>query len=405
MNQAQPACIGKRGIFFTSIAVLISMVLVVTFASQHAVTTNDQIQLTQAKAESINSVVRELRHEYLPQAIYVATYNAFYAMAEYMRVRGRYFATDQIFNATLKEMVVNGTLCCSLPGSPVACADTLPGDVNDPSKHVGADVCLSSYVDPARLSVLKENNLTKKLSDFENASFRAYRVNTTFHKDYSNMVLQLYQDNWTGPWRLGVNITLNYSVFLRDMTISNSENISTIFTIEGIPDPLYLVESQKADEDMSGAPDGVLYRNFFNATNITMWNVSTLYLLTEWRTYKQDSNASSFLMRFYGKDERSPCCGVESIINPVAMPSVNGKIERPYIDWCYYGTGNRCTQQTTGYLWNVTCMTTEADGTQFFNLAIDTYHSLQYNLTTDAREYLYGAGPPPECPESPFPAT
>lgn len=68
------------------------------------------------------------------------------------------------------------------------------------------------------------------------------------------------------------------------------------------------------------------------------------------------------------------------------------------MDWCYYGSGNRCTPAQTGSLWNVTCVTTNSDGTQFYRFAIDSYHGSKYNIT----EYLYGT-PDPGCTVMPFP--
>ncbi len=384
----------KRGIFFTSIAILMSAVLVLTYGTPTSVTTKEQTPLTQAKADLANSHARDLKYGYLPQALYVATYSAFYAMAEYMQLRGNYFLgadADQKFNATLKEMIINGTMCCGLAGHTPCNSDVL-ADVNNPGIHEGVDQCIGK-------AVMRDGNLTKKLRDMENASFTAFRINTTFNKDYNNMVIQLFQDNRTGPWRLGANISVNYSITVGDVMINNSENVSVIFGIEGIPDPLYAVGSAAAAED-----GGVVYTNYFNSTNLTSWNISSFYHEVEWRLYRHDKNASSFLMRFYGRDERSPCCGVESLINPVTMASVNGLREMPYVDWCYYGAANRCTPSMTGSMWNVTCVTTESDGTKFFNYAIDTYHSIEYNLTNSQKDYLYTLGPPPACPETPFPA-
>lgn len=388
--------IGKKGIFFTSIAILISAVLILTFSVPTTVTTKDQIPLTQAKAEAASSQARELKNGYLPQSLHIASYSAFYAMAEYMQLKRGYFATEEIFGITLKEIIVNGTMCCDLPSSPVACEDTIPAQVEDPSRHIGVDACIGK-------PVMRDRNLTKRLQDMENASFTAFRINTTFYKDYNSMALAFYQDNNTGPWQVGVNITVNYSIVVGDVMINKTENITTMFRIDGIPDPLYLVESQRTASD-----GNVLYSNYFNLTNITEWNISTFYHEAEWRLYRHDKNASSFLMRFSGQDSGSNCCGIESIINPLTMASVNGLVEKPYVDWCYYGTANRCTGGQAGSLWNVTCVTkTDDDGTKFFKFAIDTYHALQYNLTNNQKDYLYGAeappGSPPPCPEILFP--
>ena len=380
----------KKAIFFTSIALLITSVLIITYGTPTSGVIKDRLPSMEAKANAANEMARDLKNSYLPQSLHIATYSAFSAMSEYMRQKGSYFTgpdADLIFNITLKEMVVNGTMCCA-PG----CNDALLSDVNDPSKHKGVDDCLGK-------AIMNGRNLTKRLNDMENASQNAFRIKTRFGRDYNGMQLYIFQNNDTGPFMVGANLTVNYSVAAGDVMINNTENISVIFSIVGISDPLYAVESTKV------AKDGLVqYTNYFNTTNITHWNISTFYHEVEWRLYSYEPNATSFVSRFYGTDERSACCGIESLINPLVMGSVNGGLEKPYVDWCYYGPANRCTSATTGAMWNVTCVTTEVDGTKFFNYAIDTYHAQQYNLTGIVQDYLYGAGPPPACPETPFPA-
>ncbi|MBI2580732.1 hypothetical protein HYV85_02890 [Candidatus Woesearchaeota archaeon] len=382
----------KKGIFFTSIAILISAVLIVTFGTQRAVTMKDQLPATQAKAEAASAQVRELRNSYLPQSLYIATYSAFFAMAEYMGQRGSYFATPEIFNITLKEVIINGTLCCGLDGS---CNIDSLADVNNPSLHKSVDLCTGK-------EIMKGRNLTRRLQDMENASFKAFGINTSFGKNYNALQLAIFQDNRTGPWQIGANLTVNYSVVAGDVMVNNTENVSVIFGIHGVPDPLYAVGSKGAAED-----GGTAYTNYFNATNVTNWNISTFYRQLDWRMYRHEANASSFLDRFYGNDVRSPCCGVESLINPFVMTSVNGQRERSYVDWCYYGSANRCTAAQTGQMWNVTCVTTDTlpnpPETKFFRFAIDSYHTARYNLTNEQKDYLYSVGPPPACLETPFP--
>lgn len=387
----------KKGIFFTSIAILISAVLALAFVPQASVTTKDQIALTQAKADSANAQARDLKFSYLPQSLYVATYGAFYAMAEYLKQRGNYFLGADAslkFNLTLKEMIINGTMCCGLPGH-AGCNSDLLADVTNPSKHEGVEQCIGT-------PILAGSNMTKRLLDMENASFAAFRINTTFDKNYSKLKLAIFQDNSTGPWSIGANLTVGYTIVAGDVILNKTENVSAtvsaLIEIKGIPDPLYLVESQKTADD-----GNVIHANYFNETNITTWNVSMLYHEIEWRLYRYEANGSSFLSRFYGDDVMSPCCGIESLINPQVMGSVNGRHEKPYVDWCYYGPGNRCTAAQAGTMWNLTCITSETDGAQFYRFALDTYHAVKYNVSGGQKEYIYEAGPPPACPETPFP--
>ena len=405
----------KKAIYFTSIALLITTVLILTFGSPPQSPLSDQIETTQAKADAANSMVREIRDSYLPQALSVATYSAFATLSEYLLLKGDYFTSldvppdpELLFNKTLKEIVINGTMCCDLSALPPGpCDITKLSDVEDPSKHIGADDCVGK-------TFMMDKNITKRFDDMENASLSAFRLKVKFDRDYASMNFTVYQDNLTGPFMVGVNLTVNYSVSAGDVMVNNTENITASFSIEGLSDPLYAVGSGKIAEDKDAFGNFVVYTNYFNVTNLTNWNISSFYHEVEWRLYRYEQNASSFLTRFHGRDERSPCCGIESLINPVVMSTVGddvfGAVEKPYVDWCYYGPANRCEDvapNPLGPLWNVTCVTSEIDGDKFFRFAIDTYHAQRYNITnvfaSVFRDYLY-TDLPPACPETPFPA-
>ncbi len=387
---------GKKAIFFSAIAILMSAVIITVFATPRTTTTKYQLPLLEARSEAVSSQAKDLRYNYLPQSLYIASYTAFSAFAEYERQRGAYLPTEEIFNVAMKEAIVNGTICCSLPSSSKPCTDSLLNDQRDPLKHVSINECLGSSFLSGQ--PMKPRTLSNRLSEMEEASLKAYRINTLFPNNYADMLLTLYQDNETGPWQVRVNLTMNYSVFAGNVMVNSSENITTTFGIEGIQDPLYAVGSKATAED-----GNTEFTNYFNMTNITNWNISTFYHEIEWRLYKHDGNAPNFLMRFIGQDKPSECCGVESLINPVTMSQVTGDRERPYVDWCYYGPADRCSSESFGTLWNVRCVTTSGIGTKFYRFRIDTTHALRYNLSNDQRDYLYGAGPEPACTETPFP--
>lgn len=404
----------KQGLFFTSVAFIIVIILVLTFSPPKPITLADETQAMEARARMVNEHTKAVVNSYLPLAIRISAYNTFAALAEFLQEKsrqgkGKYFATTELFNLTFSEVMVNGTICCDIQGPPdwPSCDSDVKADVLDRSKHLSIDDCLEK-------PVMRDKNLSILLKRIENASFVALRVNTSIggYDLKDARIIELFQDNRTGPWKVGINVSVNYSITVGDISVNNSKNISVLFSIEGIPDPLYPVESWFVDEDgdtvtgAAGDPDERIYTNYFNATNITKWNLSNLYRQADWRLYKHDENASSFLMRFYGMDERSPCCGVESLINPFTMETVNGRVEKPYVDWCYYGGNNRCTSSQAGSMWNVTCMTNpvDQDTEKFYRFAISSYHASQYNATN----HLYGldpdgAGPLPACAETPFP--
>ena len=232
-------------------------------------------------------------------------------------------------------------------------------------------------------TLMMGRDFTRRLRDIENASVSTLQLQTALN--YSGFNAVLFQNNATGPFQVGVKITINFSVNAGLAWWNDTKDVEVIFSFEGIEDPLYSVKSQS---DL-----GLLYTNVFNRTNITSWNITNTFLEIEWRKYRYEKNGSAFLTRFTSLDEASECCGIESLINPFAMDdAVVGNVERPYVDWCFFGT--RCPGDQPGALWNISCITDTAQSPEkFYRFSLDTYHASTYNLT----DFVYGAEPDPNA--------
>ncbi len=390
--------------FFTAIVVMIVTLVVLVFSPQQQLGFQDEADALKARANALNDHIQTLRGEYLPQTIFVAAYNSFYAMSEYIRLKGSYYSgvdASYNFNYTLKEMMINGTMCCDLSTKkpPADCdGETCPNcnsdnknQIEDPTKHIPVDTCLDS-------TQMAGKSVTERLDQFEAVATNSLHIPTKFHKKFGEMRTLIFQSNATGPFQVGVNLTINYSASLGDMMVNNSENINSIFTIEGIPDPLYAISTER------------LYSNQFRKTDVTGWKITSFYRHVDQRLYAYNPNASSFLMRFQGIDKESECCGVESFINPFVMSTINDgpvpsatDVEKSYVDWCFFG--DRCTLDEFGALWNVTCITHhdefQKNSLKFYKFAIESQHAVYYNLTNQPDKYLAGAEQEP-CPV-PFP--
>ncbi len=355
---------GKKGMFFTLIAILIVSVLFITFSPRHGLAIKGQVSFTESRISAADDFVETVKASYMPMALRMASYNALNALSEYLKQRNNsLFADYDELNRNFAEVMLNGSIYCEIGGR---------------NEHIPIDECLGSGK-----TFMGNRNFTQRLRDIEKSSKAILQIDTNFSRDwYGDYNVVLFQNNATGPFQAGVNVTINFSVNAGIAWWNDTERISTVFSFDGIEDPLYSVKSQ------SGI--GALHTNVFNQTNLTSWNITNTFWEIEWRRYRHDKEGSSFLTRFTESDVRSECCGIESLINPFVMASAGvGDIEKPYSDWCFFGT--RCPLNQTGSLWNISCITDNSIAPEkFYRFALDTYHAISYNLT----DFVYTATDP-----------
>jgi hypothetical protein len=346
----------KKGIFFTIIAVLIMSTLLVAFTPRNASTIKDALPVTQTRVLLADDLVNVIKTAYIPMAVTTSGYNALNALSLYVKARGELFADFDELNRNFAEVMLNGTIACEPPLGA--------------GEHLDIEECLGL---PADAVLMRERNLTGRLADIENATLDV-GLPVSFLTTYGDYEIILFQDNASGPFRVGVNLTLNFSLNAGVAWWNSTVNISTLFRFDGIEDPLYSVRSSELL--------GTQYVNRFNQSNLTVRNITMLFREAEHRRYRYAKEGASFLTRFTMEDVPSECCGIESIINPLIMDDADiGTIERPYVDWCMFG--NRCPLDVVGALWNISCITQSAQGSKFYRFSLDSAHLAAYNLTED----------------------
>ncbi len=345
--------------FFTLIAILIVSVLFITFSPRQGLPLKGQTGFTESRVSTADDLVETVKASYVPMALRMASYNALNALSEYLKQRNSgLFADYDELNRNFAEVMLNGSIYCEIGGQ---------------NKHMPIDECIGSG-----RTFMGNRNFTQRLRDIENSSKATLQIETNFSNGwYGDYNVALFQNNETGPFQVGVNITINFSANAGIAWWNDTERISAVFSFDGIEDPLYSVKSQ--------SQLSALYTNVFNQTNITSWNITNAFWEIEQRRYRHEKNGSSFLTRFTESEERSECCGIESLINPFVMTAAGvGNIEKPYVDWCFFGT--RCPLNQPGALWNISCITDNSVAPEkFYRFALDTYHSSSYNLT----DYVY----------------
>ncbi|MBI2142492.1 hypothetical protein HYU15_03330 [Candidatus Woesearchaeota archaeon] len=333
----------KKGIFFTIIAVMLVAILAIAFAPEEYTTFKDRLPAVKTRVDVANEYVKILRNSYIEASAQTSGMDAMKALVLYVNKTG-YLPDEKAVSSTFKEIMLNGSINGRL---------------------------VETYLDSSSAySVMHGRTFFHKIGAVENASRETLLIETSFRKNLSDYDIVLYQSNETGPWRIGVNITLSYYVNASLASWDITQTEITTFPAEGILDPLQLV---------SGANN----ISRVERTNSTVWNIANVSKLIEDQKYKQDSSAPSFLMRLYGNlsiGSGSVCCGIESPINPNKIGvDINKCTRKSYIDWCFYSAN--CAPDAAGKIWNITGITTYTAGQKFYGFKLDTSHAAAYNIT------------------------
>ena len=335
----------RKGMFFTIVAIMIITILFVSFSPEYASRTGYEESVLDGRYEVANDFVNTLKTGYIPAAVEASSYHALQELSEYIKDehnmgRSHPFGTRNSFNESFVNMMLTGSL-----------------------------------LNPCQTSTFQATSDLKPLlyllEAIENASYRHLKLNTTF--DYNNCQdfnVSIYQNNDTGAFLVGVNLTVNFTVQADNLARwDDSENFSILFSFEGIEDPLYAAR----DTGYTG------FINKFKEIDVKLWDLERTRTSIEERTYRPAGRdlvdnsgepnyyAPSFLDRFvdddninhdklfgnsdtYGPKDYSACCGIESLINPAKMaissaPSLNAYVDNSYVDWCFFSAeGSHCNK-------------------------------------------------------------
>jgi len=320
----------KKGVFFTFMAILVVSVLVLAFSSDVYVTSKNKIPVVKSRVKTADNYLRNLETSYLETSLYTSSYNALNSIILYINKTG-FLDNEDDLNAKFKEVLLNGTI-------------------------EGTDISSIG------ITLMQHNTIFYRLENIEKMSQDVLHITTYFEKENINSVI--FQSNSTGPWQVGINLTMNYSVDAGIALWNKTKTFSIIISIIGFDGPLYLVNSDYSHP---------IKETTFNETE---WNVSTLNEHIANATYRHESNEStehspSYLMRFYNNTSPSLCCGIESMINE----TLSDTRYKSYIDYCFWS--DECDDYGA-WLHNIIGITTPS-----YPFKLDAYHVGQYNVASE----------------------
>jgi hypothetical protein len=195
------------------------------------------------------------------------------------------------------------------------------------------------------------------------SSFDVLKVNTTITVENASAT----QIN---PWEIELNLKVNLLVKSNVAEWGKTSTIKTSLPIEGFYDPYYIVNA-----------NGLYGKKIKNAKlEPYQWNITQVryHLRNDTYVYWTSTNAPNYLSRFTGAFNPSPCCGIESAVNPNLAPTSD--VMDSYVDYIFWNSADNtpCSQ-----LYNITNPTTGGgvwDEFRYFKLDFD--HLVKYNITS-----------------------
>ncbi|MDD5086347.1 MAG: hypothetical protein PHV16_01215 [Candidatus Nanoarchaeia archaeon] len=327
---------GKRGVFFTLIAVLVVSVLVIAFSYNENFTSKNRVPIISSRVKTSSNFVRDLEESYIKASLQTSSYNAINSILLYIENYRTFegLGNEQELNDMFKEVLING----SIKGAKL---------------YQGYGI-----------SLMNGNTFEYRLNRIEQASKNFFNLRTDFKKE--DIEVAIFQTNDTGPWYIGVNLTLEYTVDA-DVAYWNRTKTFTIFLdLREFNDPLFLVNPKTAaHRKINPTP--------FNSSE---WDIDTLKIHINSGTYRHEPNASSYLNRLFNSAKVSECCGIESFVNETLCRQIE---EKSYVDFCFWSDVCDPGTKYGENLYNITGITNET-----YPFKLDAYHAARYNVLGQA---------------------
>ncbi len=288
--------IGKKGVFFTFIALFIIILIVAIVSTKQRFRYTEKSNAIATRIRTMNGFIEDYEKD-IQRELFIGGYRALVSMNSYIRQIQTYI---QDFNNIYTEIFVNGT------------ANSTSMEL---MRQEGQGASLNSWLERINEEA-SELNINVQI-----------KVNEVYMEHIS-------------PWQIRLNV--NLTSYIYDSKGLASWNItkkySEDFSILGFEDPLYTVgTSDKITVLINQTPDLDFVDDSTNDTTVLMNHIENSY-------YINNTLAPSFLMRFSG-NLSSSVYGIESIVNPEEMSAQLGSYKtRSLIDYIYFGN-----QTTTDY--------------------------------------------------------
>jgi len=276
----------KQGIVFTVLAIIIAVFFTLIFSARVEKPVDYKTTLIESRISVLNNYMSNF-FEYAKSTASISGYSALQGIIN-KEVLNDMRASGAEFETWYNYSILTGNLTSSR---------MCPGMTNK---------TLTYYLDRIRSAAEQELNI--------NSDYRINRINT-----YTNQTL--------GAFSIGLIINLSLNITDAYANLSDTRVITSIVSIEGLLDPLYL---------LNGTYNQTIKKTSINKGILGIWNSSDLQQLYYNHEYRNYRHGISFINRI--KSNFTPNdLGIESFVNHTA-PGVKGVYtpNQSMVDYLYW---------------------------------------------------------------------
>ena len=273
--------INRKGIFFTTLAIVILSLFLLSYTFFSVVQERRSIQ---KRIETMNGFIFSIEQD-VPRELFISGFRSIFIFQGYTLVNGQYVSD---VDAGFQELFYNGTL-----------------------NEVFNDLMLGATY-----------------SDIEN-TIQARGDRISVDVIFSDPVFSVSQDD---PWNVKFTLSVGFNASDKSGLARWDRNLvlSAFVPVEGFEDPVYIVETQTT-----------IASNKINRTNVLDFGApGALQFHASNQFYTNSSEAPSFLDRLRGDLSSLDVNGIESLVDTTNpnLPDIGVPPDASIVDHLYFGT-------------------------------------------------------------------
>lgn len=284
---------GKKGVFFSIVAVAILVLVFLALPLKTRFINRDAALSVESQVHALNEYVSNFEYD-TDRALFIAGYRSMLGLSQVIKELNGTPISD--LNATFSELVINGTY----NGTPM---------------NITYNASLTNWI----------GHVNNKSKDIEIA------VNI------SGFNVSLYH---VSPWDVEMLMQMDVSIvsLVGLARWDYHDNRTVQLSVQGFEDPLYTMGSKGV---FVNAITKTPYESFVNTDTD---NVKNLTNHTKHSWYIENDNAPSYLMRFRGDFNSSPY-GIESLVHVESLQAIGGlEYNKSIVDFYYWNPAKNPTK-------------------------------------------------------------
>lgn len=284
---------GKKGIFFTMIAIAVLVLLFLVLPLKQRFQYRDSALTVETQVHALNEYISNFEYD-TGRALFIAGYRSMLGLSQVIKELNGSYLDD--FNNTFSELVVNG----SFNGTPI--------------------------------NITYNASLRNWMEHVHNKSLEAGIV-----VNASNYNVTIYH---VTPWNVQLELDMDV-IIASDTNLARWEyhdSVTVVLDIQGFEDPLYTIGSNGV------FVNAILNTPFSSFADTAADDVGNLTNHTRHSWYIASEHAPSYLQRFVGDFNSSPY-GIESLVHVESLQALGGlEYNKSIVDFYYWDPAKNPTK-------------------------------------------------------------